>query len=144
MDLIEQLLGLNPSGLGKPLFRDEGPQYYERAFQHNAPFAVPGARETQLSPIEELAFRHWVATNRVPFDPTAPVNDYDMRGYWRAMQQGTAPPWRGPGSDFPDIFKTPYDTTFSAESKSAKPGTPFKWFGNSLIDLRTGQLIFQR
>lgn len=123
---------------GDPLFTEEGPEYYARAYQHNAPFATEGPYQTKLSASQEQQFRQWVKSNRVPFDPDAGVVDYDMRGYWR----DTGGAWSGGSTHFPDTYKTPYDTTFSAESKYARPGTPFVWRGDDLIDTRDGSLVF--
>lgn len=123
-----------------PMFTDEGPQYYDAAYAHNQQFALPGPYQTQLSPEQEGSFRAWVTQYGVPFDPAAPVSDYDMRGYW--LESGGAP---FQGGDFPDTYKTPYDTTFSSESKYATPDNPFHWQGdNQLIDRRDGSLIFSR
>lgn len=125
-----------------PLFTDEGPEHYGEAFAHNRPFATEGPYQTMLPPEQEEQFRQWVAKNKVPFDPEEDPTDYDMRGYWQAQQAGEAEPWTGPGSHFPDTFKTPYDTTFSGESMYAKPETPFEWQGDNLIDTRDGSVIF--
>jgi hypothetical protein len=46
-----------------------------------------GSYLTQLDPLREAAFQSWVQKNKVPFDPS-PNADYDMRGFWRALQQG--------------------------------------------------------
>jgi hypothetical protein len=73
----------------------------------------------------------------VPFDPNASTVDYDMRGYWSASG---GKGWTS-GSHFPDTYKTPYDTTFSAESKYAKSDTPFVWRGDTLIDKRSGNPV---
>lgn len=127
-----------------PIFTQEDPQFYAQAFAHNAPFATRGPYQTTLSPPEEIQFRQWVSQNKVPFDPNASTSDYDMRGYWKAAHG--QPNWQGGGTHFPDTFKTPYDTTFSGESKYAKPNTPFVWKGpkgkEKLFDMRSGQLIF--
>jgi hypothetical protein len=120
-----------------PLFTAEGPQNYQAAYKHNAAFAKPGSYQTVLPPPEEAAFRQWLAVNRVSFNPNAKTVDYDMRGYYAANPLAT----HRSGQHFPDTFKTPYDTTFSGESKYAKPHTPFVWQGNKLIDTRTGQVI---
>jgi hypothetical protein len=126
----------------KPLFNDEGPSYYAAAYKHNAPFAKPGPYQTPLSPTQEAAFRHWLAQNKVQFDPNATLTDYDMRGFWLSgMRSGREP---GGQVGYPDTYKTPYDTTFSGESKYATPNCPFKWVGDNLIDQRNGQLIFSR
>ncbi len=128
-------------GQRQPLFTSEGPQFYQAAFKHNSAFALPGPYQTKLSSDEEQEFRKWVKENNVPFDVNAKTVDYDMRGYWKSMVAGNQPAWKQ-GSHFPDTFKTPYDTTFSAESKYAKQGTPFVWKGDNLIDTRTGAVIF--
>jgi hypothetical protein len=124
-----------------PLFSAEGPQFYAAAFKHNRPFAKPGPYTTHLSDHEEAAFRRWVSRNSVPFDPNARLSDYDMRGFFKAMLRGAVPQWRR-GSHFPDTWKTPYDTSFSHESKYATVDNPFYWVGNKLIDKRTGQTVF--
>ena len=123
-----------------PVFSAEGPQFYQQAYQRNAPYATGGSYQTSLSPTQEQQFRSWVANRGVPFDPNQPVQDYDMRGFWKE-QPKQADAWKL-GSHFPDTYKTPYDTTFSAESKYATKANPFKWSGNNLIDTSTGQLVF--
>lgn len=132
-----------PEATGNPIFNQEGPQFAQRAYQHNAPFATKGSYKTQLSPDQESAFRQWVILNHVPTDPDNPTSDYDMRGYWLAMSQGKTEPWKGQGSHFPDTYKTPYDTTFSAESQYAKPGAPFVWEGDQLADTRNNSVVFR-
>lgn len=114
----------------RPLFPHEGA--YHQAFKHNARWAVPGPWHTQLHHHEERRFRRWVQRYKIPV-----TKDYDMRGYFRAS--GGAP--HTPGTHFPDTYKTPYDTTFSNQSRYAKPGTPFVWKGNKLINRRTGNFI---
>lgn len=147
--LWEMISQLVQSGQQRPTvlpqvaeFTQEGPEYYARAYAHNSPWAVPGPYQTPLHPEEEKKFRAWVSNHKVPFDPDDPTPDYDMRGYWKASQAGQAEQWKGQGAHFPDTYKTPYDTTFSAESKYAKPGTPFVWQGDDLIDKRTGKKVF--
>lgn len=123
---------------GPPLFRGEGPSWYGKALVHNKPWATHNAPwQTALSSHEEDLFRRWIKKHNVPFDPSAQRVDYDMRGYWRA----TGGKWEG--GHFPDTWKTPYDTTFSNESRYAKRGTPFVWTKNWkwLYDRRNGQII---
>lgn len=122
---------------GPPLFGGEGPRLYDRAYAHNAPFAKPGPYLTVLSDADEAEFRRWVATKGVPVDPDEDPCDYDMRGYW-AKAHGRG--WHK-GDHFPDWWKTPYDTSFSRYSKFATNDCPFDWFGNRLVDKRTGQII---
>jgi len=126
-------------GNARPLFTAEGPAYYQAAYAHNAPFAKPGPYLTALHPSQEVAFNQWLQANRVPFDPRARISDYDMPGYWQATGGQS---WH-PGMHFPDTYKTPYDTSFSNQSRYAKPGTPFVWHGNALVDTRTGRPIYR-
>jgi hypothetical protein len=148
VDLRQQLASLiaqtqtSPSAAGGQVptpFTQEGPQFYAQAYQQNAPFAKAGPYQTRLPASQEEAFRQWVKSKGVPFDPNAPVVDYDMRGYFAATG-GRG--WKQ-GSHFPDTFKTPMDTTFSNESKYATADNPFVWKGDYLVDRRTGQVVFQ-
>lgn len=123
----------------------EGPDYYAEAYRRNSNFAFPSTTnyQTPLSPDEERQFQAWVQAKQAPFDPNAATVDYDMRGYWKSY--GGNPPWKGPGSHFEDTWKTPYDTTFSAESRYAMPGMPLVWQGDDLVDTRTGKPVhYQR
>lgn len=138
--ILNAMLTASRASRTLPLFTKEGPQVYQQAFQHNAPFAVPGPYQTQLTPSEELEFRKWLTERNVPFDPDAALMDYDMRGFWKNEPEQAAV-WRL-GKHFPDMYKTPYDATFSKESKYATPDAPFVWEGDNLVDTRAGQLIF--
>lgn len=111
---------------------------YAQATQRNKQFAKPGSELTTLSPHQEVAFRAWVAQNRVPFNPNEATPDYDMRGYWQANPNAS----HAQGQHFPDTYKTIRDSTFSDQSKYAKPGTPLQWQGNNLVDKRTNQLVY--
>jgi N12 class adenine-specific DNA methylase len=94
--------------------------------------ARPGPHVTLLPQNEELEFRKWVATNRVPFDP-GPQSDYDMRGYWKALR---ARDQRVAGSDPlnpPAEFQTPYHPEFSNKSIFAGADAP-KWMQDKLVD----------
>jgi hypothetical protein len=103
----------------------------------NFSVAKPGPYRTRLTAREEVDFRNWVKDNRVPYDDS-PRADYDMRGFWRALQRGD-PAARTQTSafdgrlHFPDTWKTPYHKTFSAESMYATPDAP-RWVGDKLID----------
>lgn len=114
--------------------------------------ATAGARQesgadynTDLSEKEEAQFRQWVAKNKVPFDVDAAESDYDMRGFWKAAQQGdkrasTAINANDGRIHFPDYWKTPSHRTFSNESKWAKPDSPH-WEGDRLIG-KNGRVVF--
>ena len=134
-----------PPSQQTPLFDGEGPEYYDAAYEHNKFFALKGPSkwdwpyQTTLPETESRRFERWVEEYNVPFDPTARIVDYDMRGYWKSTQ---GKGWH-PGDHFPDTFKTPYDTTFSNESKYATRNCPFYWHGDMLIDRRDNSLIFR-
>lgn len=98
---------------------------------------------TPLSPENEQKFLRWVKDTGVPFDNSG-ESDYDMRGFWRALQQGdpdaqTAVSAFDGKLHFPDTYKTPYHRTFSNESIYASPDAPH-WEGDKLID-KNGKVI---
>lgn len=101
---------------------------------------------TRLSPQDEQDFRSWVAQNNVPFDPSAGVTDYDMRGFWLGLKNGN--PHARTGIDpndhrmhFSDYWKTPLHQTFSNESKWATPGAPH-WAQNDQLLFPNGTVVF--
>jgi hypothetical protein len=102
--------------------------------------ATAGPYQTTLPLNQELQFQQWVRTNKIPFEDS-PTADYDMRGFWKAMQQGKVATGLGPDGTihFPDTFKTPYHKTFSRESIYATEKAP-KWVGDKLVD-RLGNVI---
>lgn len=111
-------------------------------------YAKPGPYVTQLSPEEEAEFEQWVGTQKVK-DPTtgqeepvwrdSPTSDYDMRGFWKAMQSGDPEATRSAQTGhYPDRFKTPYHRSFSNESQYATPDAP-KW----VKDKETGEEVQQ-
>lgn len=100
---------------------------------------------TQLPPKKEAQFQQWVKENKVTFDPS-PQADYDMRGFYTAMEAGNpiATNSINPNDGrihYPDYWKTPYHKSFSAESQWAAPGAP-SW--NNLDQLVTpdGNIVF--
>lgn len=120
-----------------PPWHDEGPKYYRDAYHFFKPWATAGPYRTHLSDGQESHFRRWVSRHNVPFDPRARIADYDMRGFWAHGGK-----WAGGNTHFPDTWKTPYDTTFSRESRYARKGNPFDWRGNKLVNIHTGRVIF--
>lgn len=114
----------------------------------NAAYVAPGAHtyNTQLALPDELQFRQWLAQNNVPFDPNAPVSDYDMRGFWQGMQNGK--PQAASAIDpndgrlhYPDYWKTPYHETFSGESQWATPVAPL-WNDQDQLVAPSGRILF--
>lgn len=128
---------------GRPVFRarEEGSRaIYPVAAALNRLIAVPGPYQTQLNPLQESLFQHWAGHVNSLGGIQIPIHgktDYDYRGFWKS---GEAHTWR-PGSHFPDTYKTPYDTTFSGQSKYATRGNPLVWRGNKLVDRQTGMVV---
>jgi hypothetical protein len=125
---------------GPPVFEQEGPTWYDQANAWYGYWAYFGWHQTRLASGNEASFRAWVSNNSVPFDPNEHPTDYDMRGFWYHVIT-TGGHWDG--AHFPDYYKTPYDTTFSHESRYARSGTPFGWLDDShLVGFHTGRLMF--
>lgn len=106
-------------------------------------YAKPGPYQTTLSPEQEQQFQGWVKQNKVPWKDT-PDADYDMRGYYKALQGGDPNAKQQlSGFDgkmhFPDTYKTPFHKTFSNESIYATPNAP-RWQGDRLIN-SAGEVI---
>lgn len=95
----------------------------------------------------EMQFRQWVQQNNVPFDVHAPMSDYDMRGYWQALQRNQ-PMARGteinPNDNrphFTDYYKTPLHKTFSGESQWGDANTP-RWANDSQLAAPSGKVVY--
>jgi hypothetical protein len=104
-----------------------------------------GSYLTQLDPLREAAFQSWVQKNKVPFDPS-PNADYDMRGFWRALQQGDPMAQQTLNANdqqmhFPDYWKTPQHESFSRESQFATNQAPQWNDADQLVDPR-GRIVF--
>jgi len=102
---------------------------------------------TALSPLDEFAYRQWVAQNNVPTDPnsTAP-QDYDMRGFYQGLQQGNPKAQSAVDPDdsrlhYPDFWKTPQHQTFSNESQWAPANAP-QWTPNDQLAAPNGRVLF--
>lgn len=112
-----------------------------------SPFEVSQSYDTALSPADEMMFRQWVQSNRVPFNANAAgPTDYDMRGYWRDLQNGAPmarPSQINPNDNrphFTDYYKTPLHQSFSAESQWATPSTP-RWINDHQL-AQGGRVLF--
>lgn len=119
-----------------------GEQNYER----NKVWAKPGPYWTKLPPDKETQFRQWVKQNSVNFNPEDAQPDYDMRGFWQALQAGD--PRAASAIDpndkqihYPDYWKTPYDATFSAQSQWGIEGKTPTWNGDQYT-LPGGHVIY--
>lgn len=123
-----------------------GPDHFSR----NKKFTKPGLSmfdyTTNLSPKEEAAFAQWVQQNNVPYNMRNQLpQDYDMRGFYQALQRGDPIAKRAldPNDQrmhFPDYWKTPYHESFSNESKFANQNAPH-WDGDQLV-APDGTIIF--
>jgi hypothetical protein len=114
--------------------------------QHKG-YASPGFYNTPLPPHEEVAFRSWVKKNKVPFDPEAPINDYDMRGFWKGLMSGDPNAVTGVNPNdkqlhFGDYYKTPYHKSFSAESKYAHKQLAPRWNERDQLVMPNGSVVF--
>ena len=112
----------------------------------NPPRQAGSSYNTQLDPLTEMAFRQWVAQNKVPFDPDVASSDYDMRGFYQGLQQQnpiatTAVNPNDNALHFPDFWKTPQHQTFSNESQWAGPNAPAWNAQDQLID-PNGRIVF--
>lgn len=104
-------------------------------------YSRPGPYFTRLDPKEEAAFEAWAKSIG-----QAPSPDYDLRGFWKAMQSGDPRARRAVNPvtrtvHFPDTWKTPYSRSFSNESIYALPDAPH-WEGAKLID-KNGNVVFE-
>jgi len=113
-----------------------------------SPYAKPGASgfNTQLDPLNEMAFRQWVARNKVPFNPDKEMTDYDMRGFYQGLQQQNprAISSINPNDQqlhYPDWWKTPTHQTFSQDSQWAGPVAP-RWNEGDQLIAPSGRILF--
>lgn len=120
----------------------------DEIFQRNSPYVAQGAGNfnTQLPPLQEMQFQKWVGDNKVPFDPNARVQDYDMRGFYQALQQGhpravSAVNPNDSQMHYPDYWKTPYHESFSGESQWAGPVAP-KWNDKDQLVAPDGRILY--
>ena len=110
-------------------------------------YAKPGNYATQLNPQEEQEFKQWVQQNKVPFDPSEPVSDYDMRGFYKALKSGderaaTAENQNDGQTHYPDYWKTPYHKSFSAESQWADPVKAPRWNSKDQLVTPDGKVVY--
>lgn len=126
------------------------PDQYQKAFQANQAWIKPGGSSvynTPLQPDQERAFRGWVEQNKVPFQADAPITDYDMRGFWQALQakDPRATSAIDPNDQrmhYPDYWKTPYHDTFSNESQWADPNLAPRWNDQDQLVSVDGKVLF--
>lgn len=122
-------------------------QGLQQNFARNSGYAKKqDSYQTKLDPNEEIQFRQWLASNKVPFNPDQPLQDYDMRGFWKALSSGDALAKSAVDPNdkklhYPDYWKTPYHQTFSNESQWAGEGAP-KWNDKDQLVMPDGTVVF--
>lgn len=117
-------------------------------YSRNLQWVAPGAHtfNTALSPQDEGAFRQWLTQNKVPFDPNETTPDYDMRGFWEALQRkdpkaSSAIDPNDGKMHYPDYWKTPYDATFSNQSQWATKDAPH-WTDDDKLVAPDGKVVW--
>ena len=109
-------------------------------------YAKPGNYNTELGAMEPQ-FQQWIKQNDIPFDVSAPVSDYDMRGFYKALQEGhpEAKEAINPNDGkihFPDYWKTPYHESFSNESQWADSQKAPHWNSKDQLVTPDGKIVF--
>jgi hypothetical protein len=119
----------------------------EAHYKRNSAYAKKQASyQTELPADQEKQFLAWLAANKVPFNPADPKSDYDMRGFWAALQKKDpkATSAVDPNDNrlhYPDYWKTPYHETFSNESQWAAKGAP-AWNDKDQLVMPDGTVVF--
>jgi hypothetical protein len=149
--LQQQGLASYPQGTAErpaPFVEPQSAQEVSDAVPRLPSYAKPGNYNTDLGdPKTEMAFQQWVKQNNIPFDPAAPVSDYDMRGFYQALQAGDpkAKEALNPNDSqmhFPDYWKTPYHESFSNESQWADSKKAPKWNEQDQLVTPDGKVVF--
>jgi len=132
-----------------PAAQVSAPPPTDPVYERNKAYLAPGDHtyNTPLPPEQEAQFRQWVAAHGVPFDPAAATTDYDMRGFWRALQSQdpravSAVDPNDQRLHYPDYWKTPYHESFSAESQWANPATAPSWNEKDQLVTPEGVVIY--
>lgn len=141
-------------GLGRSLKEKRTSNMYEASEISDAvprlpDYVKPGDHEynTDLGKDQELKFQDWLKQNNIPFDAAAPVSDYDMRGFYKALQSGDPKAKEALNANdnqmhFPDYWKTPYHKSFSAESQWADPKKAPQWNDQDQLVMPDGRVVY--
>lgn len=140
--------GMSPEKIADAIDRDLLPPAARETFKKHSAYAKAapeGGYLTHLAPQEEGAFQQWVQQNNVPFDPS-PAADYDMRGFYKALQAGDPRAKTGVNQNdsklhFSDYWKTPFHKSFSNESQWATEAAP-RWNEKDQLVLPDGRVVF--
>jgi hypothetical protein len=119
--------------------------FAQNPYAQGAPAPRVTSYNTRLDPASEIAFRGWLAQNKVPFDPEAGATDYDMRGFYSGLMSGdprarSAVDPHDKRMHYPDFWKTPGHTSFSAESQWAGPVAP-QWNQQDQLVAPNGRIV---
>jgi len=119
----------------------------DSVYTRNQQWVAPGEHEykTDLGD-KEPEFQSWVKQNKVPFDLSQEIPDYDMRGFYKALQEGDPKAKEAVNPNdgqmhFPDYWKTPYHHSFSAESQWADPTKAPKWNEQDQLITPDGKIV---
>lgn len=149
---LVQLPGISPQVLQMINQHQEqtANQEQEKALQENYArnkgYAKEGDYQTQLTPEQDQQFMAWIQQNKVPFNSKLSTQDYDMKGFWQALQakDPKAVSAVDPNDNqihYPDYWKTPYHETFSSESQWATDKAP-KWNDKDQLVDSAGKVLF--
>ena len=143
-----------PSGVPVPnsQYPEDPGGNWQANYVQNLPYVKHGYQDynTQLTPQQEQQFEQWVGQNKVPFDPSTGVSDYDMRGFWLAMNDPNNPNHATAASaidpndkqiHYPDFWKTPLHQTFSNESQWATSNAP-QWNDKDQLVDQNGNVVY--
>lgn len=104
------------------------PELIEQAVDHAA-----NPYQTRLSPSAEREFQLWSRTATDVHGAPPPANEYDLRGYWQALQSGDlAAPAAGKPHALPGTWLTPRSPDFGPDS-IYHPA-----YGGDVVDTRGG------
>jgi hypothetical protein len=120
----------------------------DSVYARNQQWVAPGDHEynTDLGG-KEAEFQAWVKQNKVPFDSSAQNSDYDMRGFYKALQEGDPKAKEAVNPNdkqlhFPDYWKTPYHKSFSNESQWANEAKAPKWNEQDQLVTSDGKVVY--
>jgi len=123
-------------------------KYRQGLYSRNSRWSTwDGSITTFKTDKEEEQYQKWLKENKVNIDPNDPYPDYDMRGFYKALQEKdpkamTAIDPHDKQLHYPDYWKTPFHETFSNESKWANPKTAPSWNKQDQLVTPQGQILF--
>ena len=150
---LQQSQGISPvilnyiNGLQQQFSNEQQVKSLQDNYEKNKQYSKSSdSYVTTLTPEEKTSFQNWVKENKAPYNESLSIQDYDMPGFWKALQSKdpkavTAIDPNDKLTHYPDYWKTPYHETFSSESQWATKNAP-KWNDkDQLVDI-SGKIIF--